>query len=103
MKHANPEAFRRTAEPAMRDMAGRLARHPEWTLHREVLHADVREDRAIALNQVSLTQPDPPAREVVTTRMQEVVMLAKLRGEWRVTGSIEGIGCEQSTVRLGLE
>lgn len=80
-----------------------LKRHPEVQYGNEVVHISVKDDRAIALTQHWSSLPDTTARETRNGIHQSVWMLAKVKGEWRITGFISGTRAKQTIWEQGPE
>jgi hypothetical protein len=95
------DAFRKSIGSEVEEIKANLAKHPEWAWGAEVLHVDVKDDRAIVFNQSWTAKPDSTAREHITELSQEVVLLAKLNGEWKITNSITGINWVQKISKWG--
>jgi hypothetical protein len=92
-----------TPEEKLREWHATWAKPATGSHGEEVLHVDVKDDRAIALTQKWRAQPDATVREDILTQYQEVVMLAKIEGEWKMTNSIVGINYEQKINKWGKE
>ena len=88
-------------EADTRNSADTWARHPDWSHGAEVLHVNVKSDHAIVLTQKWQSQPDSVAREDVVTTYQEVAMLAKIGGAWKITAGIETIDYAQQVIKWG--
>jgi len=78
------------------EQAKTWAEHPNWSRNKEVLHVHVKDDRAVAFNQYLGTQPDSTNRETIVIKAQEVVLLAKIKGEWKITTSVWGTKVDQT-------
>ena len=82
------------------EWAANFAKHPEWKYGNEVLHIDVKNDRAIALTKHWAAMPDTTARETIVGQHQSVWMLAKNDGEWKITSFIGGITFDQKIWKM---
>lgn len=97
------EALRKALDGGVPQVAAALAKHPDWSWTAEVLHVDVKDGRAIAFNQHRTVETDPAAREDIVNLEQEVVLLAKINGAWKITSSIQGINAAQRIRKWGPE
>ena len=52
----------------------------------------MKDDRALACAQRWDALPDATARETLINEMKEVIMLAQMDGQWKITTTIGGIG-----------
>lgn len=77
-----------------------VAGHPEWEMGCEVTHVNVKQDRAVAVAQYWSVVPDQIRRENLYTRHQSVWHLAKVQGQWRITGFIAAVTFSQTAFRL---
>ena len=68
--------------------AATWSRHPEWSRSKEVLHVHTKDDHAIALVHQEAVRPDTTARETTVDTWEDVFMLAKIKGEWKITNVI---------------
>ena len=93
------ESFRKLADSETQKEACNWAKHPAWSHGEEVLHVNIKDARAIVLTQKWGGQPDSTAREDIRTKYQEVVMLAKMNGEWKITNGIVGVNYEQKVIK----
>lgn len=87
-------------ESMLREYATMMKKHPEWSSGAEVLHVNVKDDRAIALTQKWTNKPDSTVGVGTYARYQEVVMLAKIDGVWKITSSIVGVGYSEMTYKM---
>ena len=87
------------AEPT-RNMPAWLARHPEVTFGREVRHVHAMGDHAIAVTKHFNVIPDSTARETIRNEHQSVWMLAKIKGEWKITSWIGGVTGRQQVTKM---
>ena len=88
-------------EEASRERYATWAKPATGSHGEEVLHVDVKDDRAIALTQKWRAQPNTTAREDILTQYQEVVMLARIEGEWKMTNTIVGVNYAQKVNKWG--
>ena len=86
-----------------KQMVDWLAKHPEVTFGNEVVHINIKNDRAIALTQHWATIPDTTARETIAGKHQSVWMLAKINDEWKITSFIGQVILEQTVWKQGPE
>ena len=76
-----------------------LKKHPERLQLSEVLHVNVKDDRAIALTKHASVVPDTTAREYLFNEFESLWMLAKLDGAWKITGFIGQIPGDQKVFK----
>ena len=81
------DSLRTVHARAVEHVAG-FARHPEWSHSEEVLHIHVKDNHAILCAQHRVEKPDPANRETISNEWREVSMLARIRGEWKITAGI---------------
>ena len=70
------------------ELAAKFKAHSDWQHKREMLHVSVSNDRALALVRQEATIPDSTARETIENTWEDVFMLAKTDGEWKITNAI---------------
>ena len=92
-----------TPEETLREWHAKWAKPDADRRGEEVLHVDVKDNRAIALTQKWKMHSDSKAREDILTQFQEVVLLSKLNGKWKMTNSIVGVNFRQQVNRWGEE
>ena len=92
-----------TPEEKLREWHAKWAKPDADRRGEEMVHVDVKDNRAIALTQKWKMQSDSKAREDILTQFQEVVLLAKIDETWKMTHSIVGINYEQQINRWGPE
>lgn len=78
------------------EQAKTWAEHPNWSHGEEVLHVHIKDDRAVAFNQQWSVKPDSTKRETIVIKAQEVVLLAKIKGEWKITTSLWSTKVDQT-------
>ena len=81
------------------ELAAKFDAHSDWTHKREMLHLSIANDQAIALVRQESTMPDSTARETLENTWEDVFMLAKIDGEWKITNAIWRTGGEQRVWR----
>lgn len=69
-------------------LAANFAKHPNWSHSREILHVHIKDDHAVALLHQEAVIPDTTARETTTDVWEDVFMLTKIKGEWKITSAI---------------
>ena len=70
------------------ELAAKFKAHSDWQRKREMLHVSVSNDRALALVRQEVTFPDSTTRETIQNTWEDVFMLAKTDGEWKITNAI---------------
>lgn len=79
--------------------AASFAKHPNWSHSREVLHVHIKGDHAVALLHQEAVIPDTTARETTNNTWEDVFMLAKVKGEWKITSAIWRTSVDQKVWR----
>jgi len=92
---AGLDSLRAMQTAGVKNGAQMWADHPEWRRDHEVLHIQVKGNYAIATTQHWEWKPDPAARENIYWESKMIWMLAKIKGEWKVTSLIGGIDFRQ--------
>ncbi len=100
---AGLEELRSKYAQNVKESSDKYAEHPDWARGTEVHHVNVYNDHAIALTFHWDWKPDPKTRENITNSHRTVWMLAKIRGEWKITSFIGQITTEQRIWKLGPE
>ena len=77
-----------------RELAAKFKAHSDWSHKREMLHVSIADDQALALVRQESTMPDSTARETLINTWEDVFMLSKIEGDWKITNAIWRTGGE---------